>query len=475
MERTKGRITYALRMAVAVLMSCASLFCMRFVSYGASWGTPGDINAGAAIVMDADTRAIIYGKNIHQQCYPASITKLMTALLVLENCSLDETVTFSERAVTDLEPGAVTAYISAGEQLTVEQCLYALLLESANDVANALAEHVAGSIEAFADMMNERARELGCEDTNFRNPSGLTDQEHVTTAYDMALIANALFSQQTFLEIESHDSYKLPATARVPSGLNVTIGHRMLRSGNAYSDNRVIGGKTGFTTASGNTLVTMAESGGRRLSIVVMMDTNPKHYLDTQSMMELGFSGFENVDGSEVLGLDALEERLLQDTVIPEGNNDIGMDRSFLLTLPYGADLSLVETDLEYNLSPYAPEDAVARLDLSYEDHTCGSYYVINDRDPVISIEALPPAAKVAVGVSAVAVIAGAMVFLIISGGAAYHTHNVREEERSRRRRAARRRRYRLESMGISEEQFEEELRRYKQRYEGKQREGKDR
>ena len=185
-------------------------------------------------------------------------------------------------------------------------------------------------------------------------------------------------------------------------------------------------------------------------------------------MLDFGFGGFENVDASQVLGMDAIEDRLLLDTVIKEGQNDISTDREFLISLPYGADLSQVSTDFEYNLSAYAPEDAVARLSLSYEGHTCGNYYILNDRTPIISIEAIPPAAKVAVGVSVVAVAVGALVFVLVTGGAAYHTHEVREEEKSRRRRAARRRRYRLESMGISEEEFEEELRRYKEKYEGR-------
>ena len=447
----------------------AFLISGGFFAYADSWGSPGPINAGTAIVMDADTKAILYGKNIHEQCFPASITKLMTALLVLENCSLDETVTFSETAVTGLESGAVTAYISVGEQMSVEDCLYALLLYSANDVANALAEHVAGSIEAFAEMMNERARELGCEDSDFKNPSGLTDSSHLTSVYDMALIAGALFDNETFREIEASEYYRLPSTAKVPSGLNMRIGHRMLRSGNQYSDDRVIGGKTGFTTASGNTLVTMAESGGRRLAIVCMQDTNPQHYLDTISMMNFGFSGFENVSASEVLGFDTLERRLITDTVIKEGDNKLRTDRDFLITLPHGADSSLVSYDLEYNLPKEAPESAVARLDLSYEDHTCGSYYVINDREPSVFIEELPPAATVAVGVSMVAIVGGVIAFLTISGGAAYHTHAV-NEEKTRRRRAERRRRYRLESMGISEEEFERELEKYKQRHDRKRR-----
>ena len=267
----------------------AALILGLFFTAGAgqAYGAPGwptlsqSVNAGAAICMDADTGAILYGKNINEKHYPASITKIMTALLVVENCSLDETVTFSESAVTGLEAGAVTAFTSAGDQLSVRDCLYALLFRSANEVANALAEHVAGSVSAFADMMNAKAKSLGCRNTHFVNPNGLNDSDHYTTAYDMALIARACMENETFLSIETVDSYTIGPTQKRPNGLTVTLGHKMKRSGTAYSDSRVVAGKTGFTSSAGNTLVTMAEEGDRRLVAVVLQDRNPQHYTDT--------------------------------------------------------------------------------------------------------------------------------------------------------------------------------------------------
>lgn len=133
----------------------------------------------------------------------ASITKLMTALLVLERSSLDDTVTFSENAVTNLEAGAVTLKIKAGDKFSVKDCMYALLLKSANEVANGLAEHVAGSVSGFADLMNQKAASLGCTNTHFVNPNGLNDSNHYTTARDMALIAKAAFENQTLSQIAS--------------------------------------------------------------------------------------------------------------------------------------------------------------------------------------------------------------------------------------------------------------------------------
>ncbi len=146
---------------------------------------------------------ILWGQNIHNQYFPASITKVMTALLVIENCKLDDTVTFSHDAVFNVESGSSNAGINEGDQLSVKDCLYALLLKSANESANALAEHVAGSREAFADMMNARAKELGCKNTHFANPSGLNNPEHYTSPYDMALIARAAFNNPIFEEIDS--------------------------------------------------------------------------------------------------------------------------------------------------------------------------------------------------------------------------------------------------------------------------------
>ena len=150
------------------------------------WPSNISIEADGGIVMDADSGAVLFGKNIHQTYYPASITKVLTALVVLENCDLNEEVTYSYDAVYNVESGSSNAGLDEGDVLTVEESLYAMLIQSANESANALAEHVAGSREAFAEMMNEKAAELGCQDSHFANPSGLNDENHYTSAYDMA-------------------------------------------------------------------------------------------------------------------------------------------------------------------------------------------------------------------------------------------------------------------------------------------------
>ena len=155
------------------------------------WPSNVSVEAEGAVLMDARSGAVIYGKNLHAVYYPASITKILTALIVIEHCNLDDVVTFSHDAIYSVEQGSSSAGMDVGDQMTVRDCLYAMLLKSANEVANALAEHTAGSIQNFAVLMNAKARELGCQESHFNNPSGLNDPQHYTSAYDMALIAQA--------------------------------------------------------------------------------------------------------------------------------------------------------------------------------------------------------------------------------------------------------------------------------------------
>ena len=170
------------------------------------------LDAQSAILMDAATGEIIYNKNIDEKQYPASITKLMTVLLCLENCQKDEIVKFSQNAVYSIEPGSSHIAIMPDEELTVEQCLYGIMLQSANEVSNAVAEHIDGSIEAFAKHMTERAKKLGCTNTNFVNPNGLHNENHYTSAHDMALIAKELLKFPYFKEIMSSVYYEIPPT-----------------------------------------------------------------------------------------------------------------------------------------------------------------------------------------------------------------------------------------------------------------------
>ena len=351
------------------------------------------IEAGSAIVMDADTCQILWGREIHAKRYPASITKLLTALVVLDHCSLDEEVTFHASAVNNLESGAVTIGTVDGDVLPVRDCLYALLLKSANEVANALAEHVAGSQEAFAVMMNEKAVSLGCTDSDFHNPSGLTNKEHVTSAHDMALIGCACMNSPEFMALESEPTRKLSGTIKYPDGLTVTIGHKMRVPGESLYDPRVIAGKTGYTSASGNTLVTMAEDHGRRVVTVVLKDKNPAHYTDTKTLIDFGLEQFELMrpDPAELLESREIEKALVGRGLIQPADevtgayNEIRFSEPPMLTVPAGAKPEDVRVAYETVLGDGAPEGAVARASLVCSDSFGPSFYVISTRIEVES------------------------------------------------------------------------------------------
>lgn len=255
------------------------------------------IAAQGAVLYDATHNQFLFSKNPDTHYYPASITKLMTALLVAENCNLGDTVTFSQTAVTNLESGAVTLQVKAGDTFTVQDCLYGLLLKSANEVANGLAEHVSGSVSAFADKMNEKAASLGCTNTHFVNPNGLNNANHFTTAHDMALIANAAFNNATVRQVASTLHYNFPATASVPTVRTLTMGHKMLNPANAQYYEGIVGGKTGYTSLAGNTLVTCAERNGVRL-IAVILKSSQTHYDDTKKLLDYGFAVAGSASGT---------------------------------------------------------------------------------------------------------------------------------------------------------------------------------
>ena len=209
-----------LRPFISFLLAC-QLFVLT--AYGKpDWPRDTGVQAEAGIVVDMDSGAVLFGQNIHLPYPPASITKLLTALVVLEHCQLDETVEFSETAVNSVESDSGNKLGSvAGDRLSVEDCLYGMLLESSNQAANALAEHTAGSIPDFVEMMNEKIAQLGCTESHFDNPSGLNGDTQYVSAYDMAIIARAAFSNEELLTISSTLSRKLAGTANYPGGITV--------------------------------------------------------------------------------------------------------------------------------------------------------------------------------------------------------------------------------------------------------------
>ncbi len=264
------------------------------------WPEAPSIGCRSAYLIECNTGQVLYAKNENEDRFPASITKVLTALIVIENCDLNEIVTFSHASVTDLEEGGFNGYFCEGEMLSVRDCLYALLLSSVNECGYALAEHVAGSIEGFAAMMNEKAKSLGCTNSNFVNPHGLNNPNHITTAHDMALIFRAAIANPTFLKIDSTLKYHIESTPHMSQGFDCSMHNQLCNPENSNYYNGAIAGKTGYTSLAHNTLVTYAIRDGVELIAVTMKgEGTGVTYTDTKKLFDYGFSNFEILDMNE--------------------------------------------------------------------------------------------------------------------------------------------------------------------------------
>lgn len=257
------------------------------------------IASGAGILVESSTGKILYEKNAFEKMYPASTTKVMTAILTLENCDLEEKATVSHNAVYSLPVGYVNANLQKGEEMSVKDLLYALLVKSANDAAIVLAEHIGGSVEGFADMMNSKAKEIGCQNTHFVNPNGIHNNDHYSTAYDLYLIASYAMKNDTFRKYVTTTSYTLPATNLYPSTDRIcTTTNDMIRPKSKYFNENIIGIKTGYTTEAKNCLISAASKNNIELIAVTLYGgTNAEglseRYVDTQALFDYGFDDFE--------------------------------------------------------------------------------------------------------------------------------------------------------------------------------------
>ena len=227
--------------------------------------------------------------------YPASITKVLTGLLLIENANLDDTITFSQDCWNGLNYyNDMNIGILNGEQLTVNDALHAILMSSANEVCNGAAKFVSGSVSAFCDLMNERAKTLGCTNTHFVNPNGLHDPDHYTSAHDMALISREAIQNPTFREITGCTEYTVASTNLRPEGFPLSHKHQMLMY-TKYHYDACIGGKTGYTSEAKNTLVTYAEKDGHTLACVVMENSDGHIYPDTINAMDYCFNHYDQL------------------------------------------------------------------------------------------------------------------------------------------------------------------------------------
>ena len=339
-----------------------------------NWPVGPAISAESAILMDANTGVILYAKNIHQKSYPASTTKLLTCLIAMERGNLDDMVEFSHEAVFSLPPRSSNMGIDEGEALTLEQCLYGILVGSANEVANAVGEYIAGSIDDFLDIMNERAVELGCTDSHFMNTNGLPDDNHYTTVYDLALIASAFFQNEMLCKIDNTARYHFEPTATQPDDFYLKNKHSLINGEIAYEG--VVGGKTGYTDAARQTLVTCAERNGMKLICVVFKEESPTQFTDTVELFDYGFNNFQ------VMNISENEDRyqIEPSEFLKTGNDIFGSSKPILsidpdsyVIIPNTISFPDLDADIDYSVSN---ENRIAQIRYSYADTYVGSAYL---------------------------------------------------------------------------------------------------
>ena len=338
--------------AACLILTIISAVCLGKVDVKAAdyWPDAPETLSPGVILMEESTGTILYEKNSDEAHYPASITKIMTTLLALENGNLSDMVTFSDDAINNTEGSGIAR--DYGEQMTLEQCLYGVMLESANECAYAVAEHVGGTVENFVDMMNAKAKELGCTNTHFANPHGLQDENHYTTAHDMALIAQAAYQNETFRIIIGTKMYTIPPTNKHAEETVLRNHHDMLctyhNANRKYLYPYCVGGKTGYTATANSTLVTYAEKDGMTLICVVMNTQSPNQFIDTVNLFDYAFDNFQ------VLNIAENDTNYSAETTVDNGNlNNIApfveLDKDAVIVLPKTAEFSDTSSSVEYN------------------------------------------------------------------------------------------------------------------------------
>lgn len=348
-------------------------------------------HAGAAILADMASGKILFSKNPNERVYPASTTKILTGIIVLENAQLDDTVVATSEALESITNKHSHMGILVGEELTVEQLLYGMLVYSANDAANVLAVHVAGSIDAFVQKMNDKAAELGANNTHFSNPHGFHDDTHYTTAADLLLIARYAMQNEKFREIVKTDMYTIPATnkykeTRYLSSTNHLISRR--RYSNYYYD-KAIGIKTGFTDEAGSCLVSAAVSGDTELISIVMKCANSTlvqngaySFVDSKELLEYGFTNFKHITI-------AAAGDIVSDSSVYEAQDNIRVamtvENNISNILPIDYNSNDITSEITYNSkkisAPISKGDILGKITYKYNGEEIGTTQLVATND----------------------------------------------------------------------------------------------
>ena len=324
----------------------------------------------AAIVMEVGTGAILYAKNVDEHEYPASITKVLTALIALENGQFSDNVTFSHDCVAFMKPGDSSVGLKEGNVISLEQALYATLLASANEAAYAVGENVGKNAGQdynwFIEQMNQRCQELGGMNSHFANTNGLHDPEHYTCARDMALIGRELFNHPEFFTIVQTLNYVIPESETTEEHV-FQQKHKMLIPGNTNYYEYAIGGKTGYTSDALATLITMADNGSMQLVCVVLLTHGANIYPDTRNLFEYAFQNFHKVSIAENEKSEDIQEILTDRNdgyvVLPDGVEFEDLEMQMIADDTISAE---DETTLEYTYEGNVVGTARAKLSESY-------------------------------------------------------------------------------------------------------------
>lgn len=292
----------------------------------AKWPQGPAIYAASGIIMDMNSGAVLYAKEAEEQRYPASITKILSVLTALQYAKMTDMVTFSEDSLSFLQWDDAQIGMKPGEEISMESALYGMLLASANEVSYAVAENVGreylqGGYAEFIEEMNRISHELGCTNSHWTNANGLHDDNHYTTAHDMAKIAAAAYQNTEFRRLESTLEYRVPPTNLTAEERILDQNHKMLWPENYYYYANAKAGKTGYTDQSKTTLVTMAEGNNLQLAAVVLHTYGIDAYTDTKAMYEYAFGNFERRNLKEWETSDEIEDFEKEDAyiVVPKG------------------------------------------------------------------------------------------------------------------------------------------------------------
>lgn len=321
----------------------------------------------------------------------------MTCLIAAENSQLDEMVTFSHDAVFNLEPGSSNIGIDEGQSMPMEECLYGILVASANEVANAVAEHIAGSQDAFAEMMNKKAAELGCKNSHFMNAHGLYDEDHYVSAYDLALIAKAFFQNELLAKIGNTAFHHFIATSTQPDDFIWRNKHELVTGNIPYEG--IKGGKTGYTDEARQTLVTCAEQNGMKLICVILKEESPEQFYDTVKLFDYGFTNFTVANVAENETRYSIQNSNFFNTssdIFGNSSPILSLNQDSYLIMPKNASFSELDSEISYNTTNeqevamiqyyyHGAYMGTATLDLASTSHI--SYEFTENNDAVIDAE----------------------------------------------------------------------------------------